>query len=76
MRTEAQRAAREETMIRRNLYYIERDQRVVKWALIAAAFALSLGYFAETALIRNDADATVAGESVEAQSDDAARAAG
>jgi hypothetical protein len=52
------------TMIRRDLV-IERDQRVVKWSLTAAVFALSLGYFAETSLERA-ADATpVAGQSVE-----------
>jgi hypothetical protein len=53
------------TMIRRDLV-IERDQRVVKWSLIAAVFALSLGYFAETSLERNASDATpVAGQAVE-----------
>lgn len=63
-------------MIRRNMYYIERDQRVVKWALIAAAFALTIGYYAETALVRRDADATVAGESVKVQQSVSARVAG
>jgi hypothetical protein len=53
------------TMIRRDLV-IERDQRVVKWSLTAAVFALSLGYFAETSLERNAADAApVAGQAVE-----------
>jgi hypothetical protein len=52
-------------MIRRDLV-IERDQRVVKWFLTAAVFALSLGYFAETSLERNAAEATpVAGQTVE-----------
>lgn len=53
-------------MIRRNLV-AERDQRVVKWSLVAAAFALSLGYFAETSLERHVEDAQpVAGQTVEA----------
>jgi hypothetical protein len=53
------------TMIRRDLV-IERDQRVVKWFLVAAVFALSLGYFAETSLERNASDAPpFAGQAVE-----------
>jgi hypothetical protein len=34
-------------MIRRNLIRADSDQRVVKWALIAAALAFVLGSFAE-----------------------------
>lgn len=51
-------------MIRRNLG-AERDQRVVKWSLVAAAFALSLGWFAETSLERHADDAAVANQTVE-----------
>ena len=35
-------------MIRRNV--LTRDNRPVKWSLVAAAFALSLGFYAEHAL--------------------------
>jgi hypothetical protein len=53
------------TMIRRDMV-VERDQRVVKWSLIAAVVALSLGYIAETSLERNAANASpVAGQTVE-----------
>jgi hypothetical protein len=62
-------------MIRRTVWYGARDQRVVKWALVAAAFALSMGYFAEHRLAaRNSAEATsVAEQAVEVQAADAAR---
>jgi hypothetical protein len=39
-------------MIRRNVMPYDRDQRVVKWTLLVAAFALSTGYFAESTLHR------------------------
>ena len=32
-------------MVRRNV--LKRDNRPVKWSLVAAAFALSLGFYAE-----------------------------
>ena len=35
-------------MIRRNV--LRRDNRPVKWSLVAAAFALSLGFYAEHVL--------------------------
>lgn len=35
-------------MIRRNV--LKRDNRPVKWSLVAAAFALSLGFYAEHVL--------------------------
>lgn len=35
-------------MIRRNV--LKRDDRPVKWSLVAAAFALSLGFYAEHVL--------------------------
>jgi hypothetical protein len=37
-------------MIRRNILINEWDYRAVKWSLIASAFALSLGAFAQTKL--------------------------
>jgi hypothetical protein len=40
-------------MIRRNVIRSEGDQRVVRWALIAAALAFGLGSFAETKLQRH-----------------------
>jgi hypothetical protein len=57
--------SQEDMMIRRNLV-VERDQKVVKWSLIAAAFALSLGYFAEVQLERHVEDTRpVAGQTVD-----------
>lgn len=35
-------------MIRKNV--LKRDNRPVKWSLVAAAFALSIGFYAEHAL--------------------------
>jgi len=54
-------------MIRRGVVNGAGDQRVVKWALVAAAVALSMGYFAEHKLATRAAtDATtVAEQSVE-----------
>lgn len=46
----------EDTMIRRNVFQSERDPRVVKWSLLAAALALSLGGYAEM-VISEHADA-------------------
>jgi hypothetical protein len=40
---------REVTMIRRDVLR-QRDNRTVKWSLVAAGFALSLGLYAEHAL--------------------------
>jgi hypothetical protein len=44
---------REGTMVRRNWIRSECDQRVVKWALVAATVAFALGSFAETKLERH-----------------------
>lgn len=47
-------------MIRRNV--LRRDNRPVKWSLVAAAFALSLGFYAEhvlTAEIETEATTAV-----------------
>ena len=41
-------------MIRRDVLQAEPDQREVKWYLVAAAFALSLGCMAEVAALRHD----------------------
>lgn len=40
-------------MIRRNIADSDRDRTVVKWSLIAAAFALSAGSLAESTLTRS-----------------------
>ncbi|CAN5646625.1 hypothetical protein BH23GEM9_BH23GEM9_07310 [soil metagenome] len=54
-------------MIRRDVVN-DRDQRVVKWSLLAAAFALTVGFMAETALERHVEDAsTVAEQEIEAK---------
>jgi hypothetical protein len=39
-------------MVRRSWIRAECDQRVVKWALVAATVAFALGSFAETKLAR------------------------
>lgn len=47
-------------MIRRNV--LKRDNRPVKWSLVAAAFALSIGFYAEhvlTAEIETDTSTAV-----------------
>jgi hypothetical protein len=51
-------------MIRRNLV-AEKDTRVVKWSLLAAAFALSLGFYAETTLERHAETPAAATQTVE-----------
>jgi hypothetical protein len=43
-------------MIRRNIVRADWDHRAVKWSLVAAAFALSVGCFAEVTLSRADED--------------------
>lgn len=46
-------------MIRRNVLQGDRDQKTVKWALVAATFALSIGCLAEVSLVAaEDADTT------------------
>lgn len=56
-------------MIRRNVIIRERDPRVVKWSLIAAACALLLGGYAELTMAGQAEDETpaaaVANDSVE-----------
>lgn len=50
---------REVSMIRRDV--LKRDNRPVKWSLIAAAFALSLGLYAEHVLTAElETDSTTA----------------
>jgi hypothetical protein len=52
-------------MIRRNISQAERDHQVVKWSLMAAAFALSIGTLAEVKLARtNEEGAKAVAESV------------
>ena len=62
-------------MIRRILWY--GDRGMVKWALIAAAFGLSMGHFAERAVARRAAEAaaTVAEQPVQVPSTGAPRGA-
>jgi hypothetical protein len=62
-------------MIRRILWY--GDRGMVKWALIAAAFGLSIGHLAERTVARRAAEAApaVAEQPVEVQSPRAARGA-
>jgi hypothetical protein len=51
--TKAPAAQKQEaTMVRRSWIRAECDQRVVKWALVAATVAFALGSFAETKLER------------------------
>ncbi|HEX6309440.1 MAG TPA: hypothetical protein VFZ69_14685 [Longimicrobiales bacterium] len=55
-------------MIRRDVLR-QRDNRSVKWSLLAAAFALSLGLYAEHGLradVEEETTATVAEEAVPA----------
>jgi hypothetical protein len=47
-------------LIRRDVIRGDRDQNVVKWALIAAVFALSMGCVAEVTLVRVDDDSAAA----------------
>jgi hypothetical protein len=55
-------------MIRRDVVRGERDQTVVKWALVAAVFALTVGCVAEVTLAHTEVDAAViAGQSVKAE---------
>jgi hypothetical protein len=58
-------------MIRRDIVHADRDQRVVKWSLVAATFALSLGCFAEVTLARSGDETApiVAEKTVEADAD-------
>jgi hypothetical protein len=65
-------------MIRRNIVQADRDQGVVTWSLLAAAFALSVGCFAEVTLARSaDEDgAKVVAESAETKTDKGLRIAG
>jgi hypothetical protein len=44
----------EDTVMRRDALRAEPDQRGVKWCLLAAAFALSLGCIAEVVALRQD----------------------
>jgi hypothetical protein len=44
----------EDAVIRRDVLQAEPDQRAVKWCLLAAAFALSLGCIAEVVVLRHD----------------------
>ena len=44
----------EDAVIRKDVLRAEPDQRGVKWWLFAAAFALSLGCFAEVVALRQD----------------------
>lgn len=53
-------------MIRRNAVLKGRDQKVVKVWLVAAAFALSLGFIAQHAIETEQADAkSMAGQAIE-----------
>jgi hypothetical protein len=65
-------------MIRRNIVQPDRDQRVVKWSLIAATFALSVGCFAEISLARavDEGNGKVVAESVDAEAEKSLRIAG
>lgn len=59
-------AASEDVMIRRNAVLRGRDQKVVKVWLIAAAFALSLGFVAQHAIEAEQAEAkSMAGQTLE-----------
>lgn len=55
-------------MIRRNVIRFDREQRVVKRSLLAAAVALSLGFYAQTSLHREAAAAEVKAVVTEAES--------
>ena len=67
-------AAREERMIRRIVWYGDRGLSVVMWALIAAAFAVTVRYYAGHTLATRAADApTVAEQAVEVQTTDTGR---
>jgi hypothetical protein len=52
-------------MIRRNILRHDRDQRVVRWSLVAAGFALSVGFYAQGEL-RANAHRSVAEKTAEA----------
>jgi hypothetical protein len=55
-------------MIRRDVIRNDRDQGVVKWSLVAAAFALSIGCLAEVTLERHSEDApTAASQAVQVE---------
>jgi hypothetical protein len=55
-------------MIRRDVVRTDRDQKVVKWALVASVLALSLGCFAEVTMDRHAGDTTPAApQTVQAQ---------
>lgn len=54
-------------MIRRNVLQGERDSRVVKWSLIAAVFALSIGCYAELVLASHEDEAVPAVQTVQKQ---------
>jgi hypothetical protein len=60
-------AGQEGTMIRRDVVRTDRDQKVVKWALVASVIALSLGCFAEVTMERHAGDTTPASQTVQAQ---------
>jgi hypothetical protein len=65
-------------MIRRNIVRGDRDGRVVKWALVAAGFALSLGGYAEVTLARaaDEVNKVVAESVAEPDADRVSRIAG
>jgi hypothetical protein len=55
-------------MIRRDVVRSDRDQKVVKWSLIAAVFALTVGCFAEVTLVRHvDDTSAVASQKLQAE---------
>jgi hypothetical protein len=54
-------------MIRRDVVRGDRDQTVVKWALVAAVFALTVGCVAEVTLVHGETDAVAEGQSVKAE---------
>ncbi|HSJ23538.1 MAG TPA: hypothetical protein VK929_02565 [Longimicrobiales bacterium] len=65
-------------MIRRNITSADRDRTVVKWSLIAAAFALSVGSLAEATLTRSTEDTAkvVAEQAIDVEDTKAVRIAG
>lgn len=65
-------------MVRRDVMRSDMDQRVVKWALLASAVALLMGWAAEAGLERHAVDATdtVIETTVESTAPVAARIAG
>jgi hypothetical protein len=65
-------------MIRRSILQPERDQHAVKWSLMAAAFALSVGFFAEVSLARaaEEGAKVVAERAADVEADRTERTAG